>query len=600
MFKGPSCLQGRRHSDGRADWPAFPLRQLFVLALCRICEPIAFMSIFPYVYHMVESFHVTDNDRKIALYAGMITSSFTFAEFSASMFWGRMSDKIGRKPVLVMGLIGTAISMIVFGFAPNLPVAMIARALGGLLNGNIGVLQTTVAEIVTVKEHQPRAYSIMPFVWCLGSIVGPAMGGALAKPCDSYPWLFQRGTIFDSFPFLLPNLVCVVVLVLGIVVGFLFLEETHPEKKHRRDPGLEFGHWLVGKFSASRAQVAEVTDAKAPPNAVAFYEEPYDAEEVPPPAYRSTESSPRLGPTKEVDTFSGDDDIEGQKKDQQCATPKAFTRQVIFNIIAYGILAYHSVSFDQLMPVFLSTPKPTEDTALPFQFTGGLGLATKTIGFMLAVQGVYSMIAQLWLFPFVVRHFGTLRTFRFVLMVWPPLYLLVPYLILLPEVLQPAAVYVALISKITLHVIAFPATAILLANAAPSSKVLGSINGAAASTASLSRALGPTVTGLLHSKGLESGYSVLAWWACGLVCVVGVIESFWMEETQPKEDAEKNPEASDLHVSKVPLRGAYTAGKEEATPEEVRRLLSSTRTSVDDSEIPNVSLTTVTPKVEDV
>lgn len=297
------------------------------------------MSIFPYVYHMVESFHVTDNDRKIALYAGMITSSFTFAEFSASMFWGRMSDKIGRKPVLVMGLIGTAISMIVFGFAPNLPVAMIARALGGLLNGNIGVLQTTVAEIVTVKEHQPRAYSIMPFVWCLGSIVGPAMGGALAKPCDSYPWLFQRGTIFDSFPFLLPNLVCVVVLVLGIVVGFLFLEETHPEKKHRRDPGLEFGHWLVGKFSASRAQVAEVTDAKAPPNAVAFYEEPYDAEEVPPPAYRSTESSPRLGPTKEVDTFSGDDDIEGQKKDQQCATPKAFTRQVIFNIIAYGILA---------------------------------------------------------------------------------------------------------------------------------------------------------------------------------------------------------------------------------------------------------------------
>jgi hypothetical protein len=44
------------------------------------------MSIFPYVYHMVESFHVTDDDRKIALYAGLITSSFTFAEFSAGMF----------------------------------------------------------------------------------------------------------------------------------------------------------------------------------------------------------------------------------------------------------------------------------------------------------------------------------------------------------------------------------------------------------------------------------------------------------------------------------------------------------------------------------
>ncbi|KAF9887059.1 hypothetical protein FE257_010553 [Aspergillus nanangensis] len=596
MFKRPSCLQSRRHGDSRGDWSAFPIRQLFVLALCRICEPIAFMSIFPYVYHMVESFHVTDNDRKIALYAGLITSSFTFAEFSAGMFWGRMSDKIGRKPVLVMGLIGTAISMIVFGFAPNLATAMIARALGGLLNGNIGVLQTTVAEIVTVKEHQPRAYSIMPFVWCLGSILGPAMGGALAQPCDNYPWLFQRNTILDRFPFLLPNVVCVVVLVCGIVVGFLFLEETHPEKKYRRDPGLELGNWLVAKcFGGSRVQVDEkVDDEKSEMNAPDYF----DYDDVPPPEYRSTESSPRLLPVKESDTLSDHDDIEGQMKNEKCAMPKAFTRQVVFNIIAYGILAYHSVSFDQLMPVFLSTPKSTENITLPFKFTGGLGMATKPIGFMLAVQGVYSMIAQLWLFPFVVRHFGTLRTFRFVLLVWPPLYLLVPYLILLPEVLQTTAVYVALICKITFHVIAFPATAILLANAAPSSKVLGSINGAAASTASLSRAFGPTVTGFLHSRGLESGYSVLAWWACGIVCVIGAIQSFWMEETEPRTDAEKEPAASDLNAGSDALRGAYTAGKEDATPEEVRRLLSSTRTSVDESELPNVVLTQIVSKPE--
>ncbi|PYI23874.1 MFS general substrate transporter [Aspergillus violaceofuscus CBS 115571] len=537
------------------------------------------MSIFPYVYQMVESFHVTDNDRKIALYAGMITSSFTFAEFSAGMFWGRMSDKIGRKPVLVMGLIGTAISMIVFGFAPNLATAMVARALGGLLNGNIGVLQTTVAEIVTVKEHQPRAYSIMPFVWCLGSIIGPAMGGALAQPCDNYPWLFQRGTIFDSFPFLLPNLVCVVVLSSGIIVGLLFLEETHPEKRNRRDPGLELGNWLVNKFKGSRVNLAEELDVKAETAGDDYFV--YD--DVPPPEYRSAESSPRLGPMKESDDLSTDDDIEGQMKGQK---PKAFTKQVIFNIIAYGILAYHSVSFDQLMPVFLSTPTSTDAASLPLKFTGGLGLATKKIGFMLAVQGVYSMIAQLWLFPFVVRRFGTLRVFRFVLLVWPPLYFMVPYLILLPEKLQLAAAYLALISKITLHVIAFPATAILLANAAPSSKVLGSINGAAASTASLSRAFGPTITGLLHSKGLESGYSVLAWWACGLVCIIGAFESFWMEESEREKEMEKKSQPDDMSEDQNVLRGSFTVEKEDGTPEEVRRLLSSARTSIDELDVP--------------
>lgn len=271
------------------------------------------MSIFPYVYHMVESFHVTDNDRQIALYAGMITSSFTFAEFSAGMFWGRMSDRIGRKPVLIMGLVGTAISMVVFGFAPNLATAMIARALGGLLNGNIGVLQTTVAEIVTKKEHQPRAYSIMPFVWCLGSIIGPAMGGALAQPCDNYPALFARSTLWDKFPFLLPNLVCITVLVCGIVVGFLFLEETHPEKKHRRDPGLELGHWLVNFCWGSRVQLPEDSEEK-------YFG--YEAE------YESAES-PCL------DASDAESDLEGQKN----PAPKAFTRQVILAIIAYGILA---------------------------------------------------------------------------------------------------------------------------------------------------------------------------------------------------------------------------------------------------------------------
>lgn len=284
------------------------------------------MSIFPYVYHMVESFHVTDNDRKIALYAGMITSAFTFAEFSAGMFWGRMSDRVGRKPVLVMGLVGTAISMIAFGFASNLPTAMIARALGGLLNGNIGVLQTTVAELVTVKEHQPRAYSIMPFVWCLGSIVGPALGGALAKPCDNYPWLFQRNTLFDRFPFLLPNLVCVVVLLCGIVVGFLFLEETHAEKKFRRDRGLELGRWLIGKCWKSDETDYETANPTDP--------EYFD---VPPPEYKSTESSPVLAP-KEGPPSLSEDEIEGQEKTPP-GVPKAFTKQVVFNIIAYGILA---------------------------------------------------------------------------------------------------------------------------------------------------------------------------------------------------------------------------------------------------------------------
>ena len=93
------------------------------------------MSIFPYAYHMVLSFDVTLDEHQIAVYVGMVTSAFALAEFSSGVIWGRLSDRIGRKPVLLAGLAGTALSMVVFGFAGSLPVALFARALGGLLNG---------------------------------------------------------------------------------------------------------------------------------------------------------------------------------------------------------------------------------------------------------------------------------------------------------------------------------------------------------------------------------------------------------------------------------------------------------------------------------
>lgn len=93
------------------------------------------MSIFPYVYYLILSFNITSDTRQVAFYVGLVTSAFAFAEFSSGVAWGRISDKVGRKPVLIVGLAGTALSMLVFGFAPNLPIALLGRALGGLLNG---------------------------------------------------------------------------------------------------------------------------------------------------------------------------------------------------------------------------------------------------------------------------------------------------------------------------------------------------------------------------------------------------------------------------------------------------------------------------------
>ena len=200
------------------------------------------------------------------------------------------------------------------------------------------------------------------------------------------------------------------------------------------------------------------------------------------------------------------------------------------------------------MPIFLSEPVSHESIELPFHFSGGFGLSAATIGFMLAVQGVYSLFANLVLFPRAVQMFGTLRTFRFVIITWPLLYLTVPYLVLLPVPLQKPAVYASLLIKITFQNIAFPSIQIMLTNSAPSSVVLGTINGVAASTAALARTLGPTVSGAVHAWGLSLGITGIAWWVCAIISTGGAIHSLFMEDD------------SDSHKD----RGSFTKDEEDA------------------------------------
>ncbi|KAH8654744.1 major facilitator superfamily domain-containing protein [Ilyonectria robusta] len=542
----PATDSGGASKDGQRS-PPFPAKQMLVLACCRICEPIAFMSIFPYIYYMIDDFHITDDASKISVYAGMVTSAFTLAEFATGVMWGRLSDKIGRKPVLLAGLAGTALSVLIFGSAPNLPVALFARALGGVLNGNIGVLQTTVAELVTVKEQQPRAYTVMPMVWCIGSIIGPIIGGSLARPCVSYPGIFARGTIWDRFPYLLPNLFSATIVFIGVIIGLLFFEETHATKKTKRDRGREVGDYLTntarGVVSCcGRGRNSEnqgLFDGEQPPGylTAAGSRETSVRSEVNEilRAYQIQESSPKLAPRADTEfpmviAPLGQEPIAKTKM-------KIFTKPVIMNITSYGILTFHTMSFDQLFPVFLSTSPPKHPILeLPFKFTDGFGLEMKMIGVIMSAQAVYSLFCNYLIVPPVIRRLGSLRLFQILTFSYSALYLVTPYLVLLPEDMRMAAIYLLVIWKCTLSAMAYPSNAILLANSAPTKQVLGTINGIAASMASLGRALGPIVSGFLYSLGLQTGYSGLAWWFSGLVTIVGAYLSSLITEGGGQQD----------------------------------------------------------------
>jgi MFS family permease len=125
------------------------------------------------MFYQLKSFDESLPDSVIATQAGLMASSFTGAEFLTAMMWGRLSDseRGGRKLVLMIGLLGTStgykakhkvreeiliylivISCIGFGFSKTFWQALLFRAIGGALNGNVGVMRTMVSEIVQEKK----------------------------------------------------------------------------------------------------------------------------------------------------------------------------------------------------------------------------------------------------------------------------------------------------------------------------------------------------------------------------------------------------------------------------------------------------------------
>lgn len=210
------------------------------------------------------------------------------------------------------------------------------------------------------------------------------------------------------------------------------------------------------------------------------------------------------------------------------------------------------MTFDQLFPVFLSTtpPEPATEIQLPFKFVSGFGLDTKEIGVILAVQGFYSMVSTVFLFPLVCQKLGALKLFRLLAISYFLLYLMTPYVVLLPERYRMVGIYIMVIWKCTFSTMAYPSNAILLTNSAPTLLSLGTINGVAASTASLCRAFGPTISGFLYSLGLQSGYSGLAWWCSGAVTIAGAFLSLRLTEPRGRlDEPDESPNGAPEHTA---------------------------------------------------
>lgn len=157
------------------------------------------------------------------LFGGFLGSLYSFLQFFASPFWGRLSDRHGRRSILLITTIGTALSYLLWIFSGSFWVLVVARLLGGIMAGNLGVATAAVADL-TESRNRSRGMALIGVAFGLGFILGPAIGGLgslIAPTLDP-----ANTSAFSLTPFSFPALLALLLALFNVIWVWKVFPET--------------------------------------------------------------------------------------------------------------------------------------------------------------------------------------------------------------------------------------------------------------------------------------------------------------------------------------------------------------------------------------
>ncbi|KAF1935856.1 MFS general substrate transporter [Clathrospora elynae] len=216
-------VDGSEDADEEEGNP-LPRTQILLLCYTSCMSPIAFFSIFPYINFMIEKVGNVDKE-DVGFYSGLIESLFSLTQMCVMIFWGKASDRFGRKPVLVTSLLGLAVATTLFGMSQSLWQMVLFRCLAGIFAGTIVTVRTMLSENST-KHTQARAFSLFAFFSNMGIFIGPLIGGALERPAEKYTSTFGKAQFWHDYPYVLPNIFTSAIALSAAITTMLFVKET--------------------------------------------------------------------------------------------------------------------------------------------------------------------------------------------------------------------------------------------------------------------------------------------------------------------------------------------------------------------------------------
>jgi MFS family permease len=199
---------------------------LVVIFLTVFIDLVGFGIILPISPYLARLFHASP------FQVGLLLSVYSLMQFLFSPLWGGLSDRIGRRPVILISLFGGGCSYLLFAFSNTLALLFISRALAGIFGGNISAAQAYIADVTTPAERS-KGMGLIGAAFGLGFIFGPLIGGLLGK----------LGTTLGSTPPLgmsFPALGAAAICLSNFVFAFFVLKESLQKGSRTQDRSSRF------------------------------------------------------------------------------------------------------------------------------------------------------------------------------------------------------------------------------------------------------------------------------------------------------------------------------------------------------------------------
>jgi DHA1 family tetracycline resistance protein-like MFS transporter len=177
-------------------------KMLFAIFLIVFIDLLGFSVILPLLPFYAETFGATP------LVVGLLTATYAAAQLIGAPLLGRLSDRYGRRPILMISIAGNMLGFVLLAVAQNLGILFLARALAGLTGGNISVAQAYISDVSEPKDRG-KALGLIGAAFGLGFIIGPAVGG-----------------ILGTFGFWVPATVSAVLSGINLLLVFFWLPES--------------------------------------------------------------------------------------------------------------------------------------------------------------------------------------------------------------------------------------------------------------------------------------------------------------------------------------------------------------------------------------